>query len=60
MLFSERNTDNGNGKQNTKRKVRQTNPNATQDYPKKVHDNTQASTGLWRGFYSLTERAEGK
>ena len=60
MLFAERNTDNGNAKQNAEPKVSKTDPNATQYNPKDVHDKAQASARLWRRFHALAERAEGK
>ena len=60
MLFAERDTDNGNAKQNAKAKVRETDPNATQYNPEYVHDKAQASARLWRRFHTFAEGAEGK
>ena len=60
MLLAERDTDDGNAKQNAEPKVCEADPNAAHHNPEDVHDKAQASTRLWRRFYALTERAEGK
>ena len=60
MLSAERDTDDGNAKQNAKRKVGEADPYAAHNNPEDVHDEAQASARLWRRFHALAEGAEGK
>ena len=60
MLLAERDTDDGNAKQNAEPKVCEADPKTAQYNPEDVHDKAQASARLRRRFHTLAERAEGK
>lgn len=60
MLSAEWDADDGDAKHDTKGKVGQADPNATQENPEDVHDDVEASSCLRRGFYTLTKRTESQ
>ena len=60
MLSAKRYTDDGDAKDDSEHQMCHTNPNTSQEYPKDVHDDAEASSGLWSGFDTLPERAESQ
>ena len=57
MLSAERDSDNGNAKDNAEHQMWKTDPNASQTNPKNVHDDAEASSGLWSCADFFTKRA---
>lgn len=60
MLSAKRDADDGDAKDDSEHQMCHTNPNASQEYPEDVHDDTEASSGLWGSLNSLSKRAESQ
>ena len=60
MLQAKRNTDNSNAQQQPKPQMRKTDPNATQKYPKNIHQHIKTTTGAFTTTHLLAERPQSK